>query len=116
MATGHMNDPYLFHLTKKSEQDNSYNPQIRSTKAREGEWSQHLQTQQRVKNPRHASLDRKKAFTDGLGQIMFTLDVYRCLTWTSYLIKSRVGLILPLTLRAPSYPEETLAVFCQIHC
>ena len=78
--------------------------------------SQHLQTQRRVKNPGHASLEKKNAFADGLGQIIFTLDVYRRTTWTSYLIKSRVALDPPLTLRAPSFPEEALPALCQIHC
>ena len=63
-----------------------------------GHTEPHLQTQQRVKNPGHAWLDRKNALAGGLGQIIFTLDVYRCTTWTSYLIKSRV------TLDPPPYP------------
>lgn len=35
----------------------------------------YLHTQQRVKNPGHAWLERKNAFTGGLGQIIFPLDV-----------------------------------------
>lgn len=113
-----MNYPYFFHLTKKSQQDkNNYNPQKRICQGRrEGRGSQHLQIQRRVKNPGHASLERKNAFADGLGQIIFTLDAYRRTTWTSYLIKSRVALDPPLTLRAPSFPEEALPAPCQIHC
>lgn len=118
IATGYMNYPYFFHLTKKSQQDkNNYNPQKRICQGRrEGRGSQHLQIQRRVKNPGHASLERKNAFADGLGQIIFTLDAYRRTTWTSYLIKSRVALDPPLTLRAPSFPEEALPAPCQIHC
>lgn len=51
-----------------------------------------MQTQERVKESGHAWLDRRNAFADGPGQIIFTLDVYRRTTWTSYLIKSRVAL------------------------
>lgn len=64
-----------------------------------------MQTQQRVKNPGHASLDRKNAFADSLGQIIFTLDVYRSTTWTSYLIKSRVALGPPPYPTCPRLPR-----------
>lgn len=72
---------------------------------RAGTPSPHLQTQQRVKNPGHAWLDRKNALAAGLGQIIFTLDVYRCTTWTSYLIKSRVALDPPPYPTCPQLPR-----------
>lgn len=100
-----MNSPYLFCLTKKSQQDKKdYNPQNTIRQGKKGSRSQRLQTQQGVKNPGHASLDRKNAFADGLGQIIFTLDVYRYTTCTSYLIKSRVALDPPPYPTCPQLP------------
>lgn len=105
-----MNYPDLFHLPEKSQQDkNNCNPWVRSAKARQGTPSQYLQTQQRVKNPGHAWLDRKNALTDGPGQIIFTLDVYRCTTWnilfnqiTCGTQSSPLPYVPPATRRKPS--------------
>lgn len=94
-----MHCPYLFRPQEKSPGDKNHSDlQTGGARQEEAKGRERLQTQQRVKKPRHASLDRKNAFADGLGQIIFTLDVYRCAAWTSYSIKSRVAL------DPPSYP------------
>lgn len=96
---------HIYSVLPRNQNKNNYNPQVRSAKARQGKLSQHLQTQQRVKNPGHAWLDRKNALAAGLGQIIFTLDVYLCTSWTSYLIKSRVALNPPPYPMCPQLPR-----------